>query len=265
MRTQVRQIVLNLVINASDAVGEADGRIAVRTGSMHCGQEQLASCVSAMPDRSPEGAYVFVEVDDDGCGMDEPTLSRIFDPFFTTKFTGRGLGLAATLGIVRGHHGTIQVRSEPGKGTAFRVLFPAVATPAAVGAKKPQALARRFSGAILLADDEKLVRRVAERQLHSIGFEVLVAADGLEAIDVFGAERRLRPARAPRRDHAPPRWRAGGRAALGAAPRPADHLLQRVREDEALSRITKGSRYAFLPKPFTYAELEQRLIDALGD
>ncbi len=263
--TQVRQIVLNLVINASDAVGEADGRIAVRTGSMHCGQEQLASCVSAMPDRLPEGAYVFVEVDDDGCGMDEPTLSRIFDPFFTTKFTGRGLGLAATLGIVRGHHGTIQVRSEPGKGTAFRVLFPAVATPAAVGAKKPQAVARRFSGAILLADDEKLVRRVAERQLHSIGFEVLVAADGLEAIDVFGANAdRVQLALL---DVTMPHLGGGQVAERLWARRPDLPIIffSGYGEDEALSRITKGSRYAFLPKPFTYAELEQRLIDALGD
>ncbi len=261
--TQVRQLVLNLVINASDAVGEGDGLIAVRSGSMHCGKAQLASSVTAMPDGLKAGEYVFVEVEDDGCGMDEVTLARIFDPFFTTKFTGRGLGLAATLGIVRGHQGTILVRSKAGHGTAFRVLIPAVAAPAVPVVKKAQAQARRFSGVILLADDERLVRRVTERQLASIGFDVLVAADGMEVLDVFGANAdRIRLALL---DVTMPRL-GGGEVAERLWTLRSDLpviLFSGYGEEDALARLISRSRCTFLPKPFTYAELEQRIGEAL--
>ncbi|MCP4645185.1 MAG: GAF domain-containing protein [bacterium] len=121
--TQVRQVVVNLTTNASDAIGNRSGVITVRTGATHADEEYLSQMY--LNEDLPEGQYVFVEVSDTGCGMDAETEARIFDPFFTTKFVGRGLGLAAVLGIVRGHRGALHVHSRPGQGTVIRVLFPA--------------------------------------------------------------------------------------------------------------------------------------------
>ncbi|MCP4604734.1 MAG: PAS domain S-box protein [Proteobacteria bacterium] len=119
---QVRQILINLVTNASEAIGMDSGRIAIRSGAMVCDHEYLSN--SWFNDDLSEGLYSFIEVEDTGCGMAEETLSKIFDPFFTTKLTGRGLGLAAALGIIRGHKGAIIITSESGNGTTFKVLFP---------------------------------------------------------------------------------------------------------------------------------------------
>jgi signal transduction histidine kinase len=128
--TQLRQVVMNLVLNASEALGGRPGRISVRTRAVRAG-EVLPGAVD-LERESAEGPLVALEVEDTGCGMDDATVARIFDPFFTTKFLGRGLGLAAVMGIVRQHRGTIQVRSAPGAGTTMRVLLPAA--PAAVAA-----------------------------------------------------------------------------------------------------------------------------------
>ena len=121
--TQVRQVIMNLLTNASDALNDQDGEITLRTGTMYADEVWLAGCLAA--DGVQPGEFVFVEVIDTGVGMSAETLARIFDPFFTTKFTGRGLGLAATLGIVRGHRGALDVKSVPGSGSTFRVVFPA--------------------------------------------------------------------------------------------------------------------------------------------
>ena len=115
--TKIRQVMLNLIANAAEAIGDADGVVTLRTGV-----EEIGSAHAA--DLAP-GRYVYLEVQDDGCGMDEERKSHIFDPFFTTKSAGCGLGLAAALGIVKAHHGAIRVHSEPGKGSTFRVLLPA--------------------------------------------------------------------------------------------------------------------------------------------
>jgi two-component system cell cycle sensor histidine kinase/response regulator CckA len=117
--TKVRQVALSLIVNGAEAIGDADGAVTVRTGV-----EEIDSATA--PDLAP-GRYVYLEVQDDGCGMDEERQSHIFDPFFTTKPQGRGLGLAAVLGIVRAHHGAIRVHSQSGRGSTFRVLLPVVA------------------------------------------------------------------------------------------------------------------------------------------
>jgi two-component system, cell cycle sensor histidine kinase and response regulator CckA len=184
--SQLRQVVMNLVINASEALGEQTGTIVVRTARIDCDEDCMGSFWS--DGRLEAGSYVFLEVIDTGCGMDEATKARIFDPFFSTKFAGRGLGLAAVLGIVRGHAGAIKVRSEVGKGTTFRLLFKASATaPRPVRAAGAAGHDWRGKGTILLVDDEEDVRNVGRLMLRHLGFRVVAAADGLEAVSTLRA------------------------------------------------------------------------------
>lgn len=188
--TQVRQVIMNLITNASDAIGERSGVISISTGMMHCDREYLAS--SYLDTDLPEGDYVYLEVADTGEGMDEATRERIFDPFFTTKFTGRGLGLAAVLGIVRGHNGAIKLYSEKGRGSSFKVMFPAAGVPAEAAPEPAGALtedeaahARQLT--VLVVDDDETVRSVTRRMLEHAKFNVLQAADGVEALAIFAA------------------------------------------------------------------------------
>ena len=182
--TQLRQIVMNLVINASEAIGERDGIVRVATGTAQLKAEDLARA-NASPD-AREGNYVWFEVSDTGCGMEPNVLKRIFDPFFTTKFTGRGLGLAAVLGIVRGHCGALTVTSAPGRGTCFRVLLPASGDAAEVNPDGALPAGEwKGSGTVLVVDDEDTVREVATRLLEFLGFQTVTAANGREAVELF--------------------------------------------------------------------------------
>ncbi|MFO7653453.1 MAG: PAS domain S-box protein [Candidatus Krumholzibacteriia bacterium] len=188
--TQLRQVILNLITNASEALEDGSGTIRLATGAVACGPDDLRQTFAG--DDLPPGQYVFLEVSDTGVGMDAETLRRIFDPFYSTKFAGRGLGLAAVLGIVRSHRGGIEVTSEPGCGTRFRVLLPALARPAApVPAAEPTVGDWRGEGLVLVADDEDTVRSLARLMLERLGFDVIVARDGREALEVYrerGAE-----------------------------------------------------------------------------
>jgi PAS domain S-box-containing protein len=186
--TQVRQVIMNLITNASDAIGERSGIITLTTGAMQCDREYLKS--TYLTAELPEGGYAYIEVSDTGRGMDKETMSRIFDPFFTTKFTGRGLGLAAVLGIVRGHRGMLKVYSEPGRGTSFKVLFPLSNKElAAIATTRPdRATGLRGTGTILVVDDEETVRALAVHTLEAFGFQALTANDGGQAVELF-AER----------------------------------------------------------------------------
>jgi two-component system, cell cycle sensor histidine kinase and response regulator CckA len=181
---QVRQVVMNLITNAADAIGERSGVITISTGLLDATRDYLAA--TYLDEKLPPGPYVFLEVADTGCGMDAPTRARLFDPFFTTKFAGRGLGLAALLGIVRGHHGAVRVTSEVGKGTTFRVLLPCCDRPAERQAPPaPLPEATPGGGTVLIVDDEETVRNVARLMLQRFGMTVLTAADGKEGVDVF--------------------------------------------------------------------------------
>ncbi len=183
---QLRQIVMNLIINASEAIGDQAGVIAVSTGVRHCERADLSQ--TYLDDDLPPGTYVTLQVSDTGCGMSDETQAKLFDPFFTTKFTGRGLGLAAVLGIVRGHKGAIQLDSEPERGTTFQVLLPAspeVAAPAA--APLAATAAWRGSGTILIVDDEASLRGLLCRMVSDMGFDTLTAADGRAGVEVFRA------------------------------------------------------------------------------
>ena len=181
--TQIRQVVMNLLGNASDALHEHAGEITLRTGIMHADARYLALCLAA--DGVTPGHFVFVEVVDTGIGMNQETLSRIFDPFFTTKFTGRGLGLAATLGIVRGHHGALHVDSALGMGTTFRVLLPVADANMPARPIPPSVVSIPRRDTVLVVDDEESVRKVARRMLERSGYRVITAADGDEGLRVF--------------------------------------------------------------------------------
>ena len=180
--SQLGQIVLNLVTNAAEAIGEEGGHIWVRLGTRTCDAAEFTRCSLVSAAIEP-GTFITLEVTDDGCGMDEATLDKIFDPFYTTKFTGRGLGLAALRGIVESHGGAICVRSQPGEGTTFHVLLPAAQQPAD-GPRSTGPDAWRGSGAALVVDDDPLVRRVATRLLDRLGFTPMSAADGVEALEL---------------------------------------------------------------------------------
>jgi len=182
--SQMRQVLMNLVINASEAIGGKDGVVTVRSGVMRPDRNYLAETYLAP--ELPEGEYVFIEVSDTGCGMSPETRAKIFEPFFTTKFTGRGLGLAAVLGIIRGHKGTVKVQSKLNQGTVFRFLIPSAAAPAeALRSESEPPSNWTGRGTILLVDDETTVRTVAAEMLESLGFEVITAFDGRNGVEVF--------------------------------------------------------------------------------
>ena len=181
---QIQQIVMNLVINAGEAITGRDGLITIRTRQMLLNREALQNDWPAA--ELPEGIYICLEVSDNGCGMDENTKARIFDPFFTTKFTGRGLGLAAVSGIVRGHRGSLRVESTPGAGSLFSIIFPASAE-AGDRAQELSAPAHipHGPGRILVVDDENLVRQVAKSLLERVGYAVTACKGGAEAVDIL--------------------------------------------------------------------------------
>ena len=260
--TQVRQILMNLVLNASEALGDRGGVIVVRTGCVQVTRDYLAR--AKFNEQAPEGKYVLVDVSDNGCGMDTATQAKIFDPFFTTKFTGRGLGLAAVLGIVRGHKGIIQVYSEPGRGTTFKVFFPALDSPATPPASVAQAAAmEKGSGTVLLVDDEDTVRRVAEKILTSSGYRVVTAGDGEEGVAVF----RETPARfdVVLLDLTMPRL--GGEEAFRQLQqiRPGVRVLimSGFNEQDTVNRFVGRGVAGFLPKPFSAEMLLTKLRGVL--
>ncbi len=188
--TQIEQIVMNLLINASEAMADRAGEINVATRLLELNAQQLAQ--SRLQERPPAGRFVCLEVTDNGCGMDAATLQRVFDPFFTTKFTGRGLGMAAVLGIVRSHHGAIFITSTPARGTTVQVMLPAepadqaAATPApATGRLSWRATALRT---VLIVDDEEMVRKVCAEMVRCLGGTPLLAADGDEARHVYASQ-----------------------------------------------------------------------------
>ncbi|MBE2251285.1 MAG: response regulator [Myxococcus sp.] len=181
-RTQVQQVVMNLVMNASEAVGERDGVVRVTTAVVEGAAIDLTRARCA-PDVL-EGPFVCVTVADDGCGMSDEVRERMFEPFFTTKFTGRGLGLAATLGIIRGHGGVLTVESAVGVGTTFKVYLPAAEGAAITSRLTPLPLPTG-GGTVLVVDDEESVRSSTSRLLEECGLSTLVAADGREALALF--------------------------------------------------------------------------------
>jgi PAS domain S-box-containing protein len=255
---QIHQVIMNLITNASDALGDNPGVITLSTRCIEAPRELLAK--TYLDDDLPAGPYVCLEVSDTGCGMDANTQARIFDPFFTTKFAGRGLGLAAVLGIVRGHRGAIKVYSEPGRGSTFRVLFPAAAygeKDAVVGQGADQEKGPdlwRGQGVILVVDDEEGARAVAKEILEHYGFTVLTAVNGREAVELFHA--RAQDIAAVLLDLTMPVM--GGEKAFeqmhSLRPGVPIVLSSGYTEQDAAERFTGGTPAAFIQKPYVLAE-----------
>jgi PAS domain S-box-containing protein len=266
--SQLRQLILNLVTNASEAIGEGSGVIFLSTGVVHCDAAYLDGC--DVSTASGEGVYVFLEVSDTGCGMDEETRRRVFDPFFSTKFTGRGLGLAAVLGIVRGHGGGVRIDSEIGRGTTIRVLLPALdaeasARRAATSGYGASVEARaEVAGTVLLVDDEDSVRALGRRMLERLGFDVITAGDGEQAVSTF--KRRRGEISCVVLDLTMPRM--DGEAALDQIRRLDDQVpvVMSSGYDETKLAERLGSRrsVSFIQKPYRMDDLRRVLLPLLG-
>jgi CheY-like chemotaxis protein len=184
--TQIRQVVMNLITNASEAIGSQEGLITLSLSKRRIERSALRDFVADTD--VAEGTFVELAVTDTGCGMDEATRSRVFEPFFSRKSTGRGLGMAAVLGIVRGHKGAVRIASEVGKGTTVTVLLPAAGPEVSLGVEKPPTspVARPSDAAVLVVDDNARVLQAVSQLVGALGYPVLTAASGQEALRVFG-------------------------------------------------------------------------------
>jgi len=261
--TQLRQVLMNLVINASDAIGDRSGVISVQTGIVKAERAYLEQALLAA-ELAP-GDYVYAEISDTGSGMSEETLSHIFEPFFTTKFSGRGLGLAAVLGIVRGHLGALRVQSALGEGSRFRLLLPVPSVRLGAQADdQPRHEPFVGAGAVLLVDDEDAVRAVGARMLESLGFRVLTACDGREALGLFEEHERdlaciVMDLTMPQLD--------GTEALVELRRRRPDVralLISGYNQQETLERAAQAGPTVFLQKPFNRQELESALRELLA-
>ncbi len=261
--SQIDQVVMNLVLNASEAIGERSGVITISAGAMECTRDYLRS--TYLDEDLPAGLYVTLEVSDTGVGMSRETLGRLFEPFFSTKAGGRGLGLAAVLGIVRAHKGAIKVYSEPGRGTTFKVLFPAAAAEETLRQEQVEiASGWRGEGTILLVDDEETIRALGKRMLETLGFDVITAADGREAVELYRT--RSRDIRVVLLDLTMPhmngeetfrelrRLDTGVRVILSSG----------YMENDVASRFAGKGLAGFIQKPYTLTALAERLRLVLG-
>ncbi len=184
--SQLRQIVMNLVINASEAISDAQGeiRVSLATATIIAGQSKKDHLGKTIP----AGQYVCLEVSDTGCGMDEDTKQRVFEPFYTTKFTGRGLGMSAVLGIIAAHMGSLQLFSQPGQGSTFKVYLPVQISDSVEYQSHQHAAssaAWQDSGTVLLVEDEEQIKFIARIMLIKLGFTVIEASNGKEALELY--------------------------------------------------------------------------------
>jgi len=262
-RAQMQQVIMNLLINAAESCGGQPGMVHVSTSVVSSDAHTPRPAFGLPPVEA--GVFVCLEVRDTGCGMTEEIKARIFDPFFTTKFTGRGLGLSAALGIIRAHHGAIEVESAPGQGTRFRIFFPVAAGQLPevqdAGSHIPQ---RPTNATILVVDDEDVVRRTASVALQKYGYRVLTADDGKNALQIF--ENRRGEIELVILDLTMPVM--GGETALDELKRidPAARILlsSGYSVSEVSARFQGRGLSGFLQKPYTAARLLEEVQAALG-
>ncbi len=183
---QIEQVILNLVINANEAMEDKEGLITITTGKQFCDKKYFENSIDGDIRLLKEGEYVYFEVSDNGCGMDRETMDRIFEPFFTTKFQGRGLGLSAILGIVRGHNGAIRVYSEKDRGSSFKILFPAIKQEPIKIKENYKYHNKNFSSkTFLIIDDEKMITTVTKNIVEQLGGKAITFNSGHQAIEFF--------------------------------------------------------------------------------
>ena len=260
--SQLQQVVMNLVTNAAEAIGDRDGTVSVATGVMDIDSAYIATTFAGQP--LIPGRYVVLEVSDTGCGIGADILPKIFDPFFTTKPAGRGLGLSAMLGILRGHNAGLKIYSEPGKGSTFKVYFRA-STREVEPPPPPSSLPSpdRPTGIALVVDDEPSLRRVVAQMLGEIGFEVLEAANGLEAV-TFVQEHRSAISLVLM-DMTMPKMNGpeAFRAIRMLEPRMPVILCSGYNEQESVQHFLGKGLAGFLQKPFAQSSLEDAVRAAL--
>jgi CheY-like chemotaxis protein len=182
---QIRQVIMNLIINAAEAIGEAQGEVCVSLTKTEIRPEQPEK--DHLGKIIPPDWYICLEVTDNGCGMDDVTKKRIFEPFYSTKFTGRGLGMSENLGIITAHKGAMQISSHPGHGSSFKIYLPVLTSDTAREALLQQAApsAWQGSGTILLVEDEPQLMTVAKNLMKALGFMVFEATNGREALEQY--------------------------------------------------------------------------------
>ncbi len=257
--TEIRQVVMNLIVNAAESIGTRPGAIHIKTSVCLVDRAYLETM--DLGSDLTAGQFVRIEVADTGCGMDTITRAKIFEPFFTTKLTGRGLGLAAVLGIIRGHRGALKVDSVPGQGTTFTILLPAKADNVSLDTPMMPLEPRRVRGTILLVDDLVDMRMVARRILKQAGFDVLEAADGQSAIDLLRA--RSDEIVGVLLDMTMPHLDGRATAALIEQIKPnlPIILMSGYSQQEVAEQFKDQHLAGFLQKPFTAHELQQVLAD----
>ena len=261
---QVQQIIINLITNASEAIGDRPGTITLTTGSEAYDESYLSR--SRLTEKPLAGRFVYLEVSDTGCGMNEETLQRLFDPFFTTKFMGRGLGMSAVLGIIRGHKGAILVESAIERGSTVRVLFPACAAEPIGKTEDPGApplLAGLASATVLVVDDEEAVRAVATAFVRRLGFQAISATDGEEALLLF--EKHADEIACVLLDLTMPRMDglSAFRQMRRLRPDVKVILCSGYDEHEATRRFTSEGLAGFIQKPYILRDLSSMIAQVL--
>jgi two-component system cell cycle sensor histidine kinase/response regulator CckA len=264
-RAQLQQLVMNLVINGAEAMGDEPGTLTVRVRTEHFTERRERPRAEGFP--IVTGDYVRIDVSDTGVGMDTETRSRIFEPFFTTKFLGRGLGLSAALGIVRGHRGAISVRSEPGRGTTFTVLLPVEReTRRAERVSGHVGVERELQGVgtILVADDEEGIRSLVANILEEAGYTVELAVDGADAIERLS--RLGAGVRMVLLDLTMPRLSGEETATELRRIQPEIPIvaMSGYGDIEVMQRFSEAGVDDFLPKPFTPDQLAAKVRDILS-
>ena len=263
---QLTQVVMNLITNASEAVGDEEGGISIRTGVVHSSELDARRMVGVESEFRP-GNYVFITVRDTGTGISPATQARIFDPFFTTKFAGRGLGLAAVLGIVRSHHGAIEIDSGPARGTLFRIVFP-VNDSNLEAPPKPHpepTEAWRGQGTVLIIDDDAGVVDLASETLRRCGIDSLTAADGRAGLQIF--EENAERIDAVLLDRTMPGM-SGEEVVAEMRKIRTDAriiLVSGYSEERASLHFRESDLTAFLQKPFLPEKLVETIRKAIGD
>ncbi|MBN4082174.1 PAS domain S-box protein [Mariprofundus ferrooxydans] len=261
--TQIQQIIMNLVINASEAMNKAGGTITITTGLMQVDEAYLKKSLHKVG--SSVGNFVYMKVSDSGCGMDTETQKKIFDPFFTTKFTGRGLGMSAVLGIVNGHKGILNLHSEPDIGTTFKIAFPVSSVSNAVSIEqKDEKVLKHCAGKILVIDDEESIRKLACILLEDMGYSVVTAVDGQDGLEVF--QKHQKDLTGVILDMTMPRMNGEDcfQALQKISPNVQVILSSGYSEEDATDHFQDKGLAGFIQKPYKIAHFQKVVAESFG-